>query len=91
MIKRIKVKVEGRVQGVGFRYFAQRKAELLHLQGFIRNLPDGGVETIAEGEEAALKEYLERLRSGPQLAQVAQIEVEWLEADASFRGFQVRH
>jgi len=91
MIKRIKVTVEGRVQGVGFRYFAQRKAELLHLQGYIRNLTDGSVETVAEGEEDALNEYLERVKSGPHLAQVAHVEIEWLEADGVFRGFQVRH
>lgn len=57
--------VSGRVQGVGFRFFAQRAARETGVRGWVRNLPDGNVETVAEGELQAVERYLERLRQGP--------------------------
>jgi len=62
--------VSGRVQGVGFRYFAERAAREVRVYGWVRNLPDGGVETVVEGEEEAVAVYLERLRRGPMGAKV---------------------
>lgn len=66
--------VRGRVQGVGYRYFVLRQADALGVTGYARNLPDGGVEVIAEGEEAALAALEERLREGPSFAAVAGLE-----------------
>jgi acylphosphatase len=57
--------VSGRVQGVGFRWFAERTARELGLQGWVRNLPDGSVETLVEGPDDALARYFDRLRRGP--------------------------
>ncbi len=57
--------VSGRVQGVGFRFFAQRLARETGVRGWVRNLPDGTVETVAEGEEEQVNRYLDRLRIGP--------------------------
>ncbi len=57
--------VSGRVQGVGFRFFARRAAREAGVKGWVRNLPDGNVETLAEGEEEAVGRYLELLREGP--------------------------
>lgn len=68
--------VVGRVQGVGFRYFAERAAREAGVAGWVRNRPDGAVETFAEGEEEAVRLYLTRLRSGPRLAQVASLQEE---------------
>jgi acylphosphatase len=62
--------VSGRVQGVGFRYFAHRAAREAGISGWIRNLPDGRVETLAEGEEDAVRRYLDRLRVGPVASRV---------------------
>ena len=63
--------VEGRVQGVGYRYFAMREAEVLGVAGFARNLADGRVEVLGEGSEEALTAFEGRLREGPGFAQVS--------------------
>lgn len=68
--------VSGRVQGVGFRFFAERAARAAGVRGWVRNLPDGRVETLAEGEEDAVEQYLERIRKGPLGGRVDRIEVE---------------
>ncbi len=66
--------VRGRVQGVGYRYFALQTARELRLGGFARNLPDGSVEILAEGDETALLAFEARLREGPSFARVSQVE-----------------
>ena len=58
--------VSGSVQGVGFRFFAERAARDAGVTGWVRNRSDGTVETLVEGEEGAVARYLERLRSGPR-------------------------
>lgn len=55
----------GRVQGVGFRFFARRAALEEGISGWVRNCPDGTVETVAEGDSDAVERYLERLKQGP--------------------------
>jgi acylphosphatase len=66
--------VSGSVQGVGFRYFVQRKARSLGLTGWTRNLDDGRVEVYAVGHEKALRELGAALHVGPQLARVRGVE-----------------
>lgn len=68
--------VSGRVQGVGFRFFARRAAESAGVTGWVRNLPDGRVETVVEGEESAVAQYLQKIRRGPIGGLVDQVEVE---------------
>ena len=63
--------VLGRVQGVGFRFFAERAAREAGVSGWVRNRPDGAVETLAEGEEESVRAYLEKLRLGPRMAKVS--------------------
>ena len=79
--------VAGRVQGVWFRAATRERALALHLQGFARNLADGGVEVVAVGAEAALAELEQWLWQGPPLAKVAKVEREALDTSASFDGF----
>lgn len=62
--------IRGRVQGVGFRWFVMREAERLKLGGFARNLPDGSVEVISQGPDAALELLESQLRRGPSHARV---------------------
>lgn len=71
--------VRGRVQGVGYRFFALRAARELGLNGWVRNLPDGTVETLAEGDEAAMAQFLARLGHGPLTSRVDGVEVETAE------------
>ncbi len=73
MVARLFV-VSGRVQGVGFRYFAMREAEALGLSGWVRNLPDGRVEVLASGDAAAVDVMGGRLWQGPPHAKVAGVE-----------------
>ncbi len=67
--------VQGRVQGVGFRYFAERAARETGVKGYVRNLPDGSVESVAEGDEASVARYLDKLRQGPRLSRVDAVDV----------------
>lgn len=77
--------VSGRVQGVGFRAFAQRVARETGVRGWVRNLPDGSVETAVEGEPSAVKAYLEKVRRGPLMGKVTAMDEEELPA----QGFQL--
>ncbi|HXM78803.1 MAG TPA: acylphosphatase [Thermoanaerobaculia bacterium] len=80
--------VSGRVQGVGFRAFAQRAAREAGVRGWVRNLPDGSVETAVEGEEAAVGKYLERLRRGPLAGKVTAMTEEELPPQG-FQTFEI--
>jgi acylphosphatase len=80
--------VAGRVQGVGFRFFAARAAQDLGVNGWVRNRPDGTVETFAEGAQEAVELYLERLRLGPRVARVDSVTVEET-APQGFDSFEV--
>jgi acylphosphatase len=81
--------VRGRVQGVGFRFFALQQAQRWGVAGWTRNLPDGRVEIIAEGDSRALDEFVSGVRRGPEGAQVQEVRVE-REAPTQMHGFQIR-
>ena len=83
-------RIAGQVQGVGYRYFAQRAARDLELAGWVRNLADGSVECYAVGPAAALEDFEARLRIGPFHADVRSVEVEDAGVDARIEGFQIR-
>ena len=82
--------ISGKVQGVGYRYFATRVARELSLAGYVRNLPDGRVEALASGQLARLKRFAAELRIGPPRAEVSGVEVEDVTADGKIEGFQIR-
>ncbi len=88
--KRLCARIQGRVQGVGFRYFAQEAAEALGLTGFVRNTYDGGVEVVVEGNEGLLARFLGLLRRGPRSAVVTQIDEKWAAATGEFDRFYVK-
>ena len=67
--------IRGRVQGVGFRYYAAHQARVLALGGFIRNLPDGRVESEVEGSKEAVEAFIDRVRRGPAGSVVADVDV----------------
>ncbi len=82
--------IDGRVQGVGFRYFVIRQAEALGLTGWVANRMDGRVEVTAEGEYDQLQELLTKLNQGPGGAFVSDISVEWQAASGEFDHFGLR-
>jgi len=88
---RLKAKVYGLVQGVGFRYFVKREAQRLGLTGWVKNNPDGSVEVLAEGEEASLRELLSLLQRGPTFAVVDRVEYSWEKWKGEFAGFDIRY
>ncbi|HIV57971.1 MAG TPA: acylphosphatase [Candidatus Stackebrandtia faecavium] len=67
--------VSGKVQGVGFRYFAQRAAQHAGVSGWVRNLDDGRVEAVACGPARRIDEFEQALRQGPRAADVADVSV----------------
>jgi len=88
-VKRIHAYVKGIVQGVGFRYFVYRHAKTLGLTGYVRNLPDGRVEVVAEGSEESLRELVSLLWEGPVGSYVENVELEWSEAKNEFKDFKI--
>lgn len=86
---RCHVWVSGSVQGVGFRFFAERIARRRGVSGLVRNLPDGRVEVIAEGPRLALEQVIADLRTGPLGAVVRDVVVEWEQA-VGMHGFVIR-
>lgn len=86
-MKRVQAHVSGRVQGVGYRYYAAHVASGLGIVGTVRNTHDGGVETVAEGEEAKLHEFLVALRHGPHTAEVTEVATAWTEPTGEFDTF----
>jgi len=87
---RLHARVEGAVQGVGFRAFVEHRAASLGLKGWVRNRWDGSVEAVAEGSQYTLESFLESLNRGPRSAHVAHVKVEWEQATGEFSSFTVR-
>jgi acylphosphatase len=82
--------IAGRVQGVGFRMFAQDAAMREGVHGFVRNLPDGGVEAQVEGDQAAVDRVELKLRRGPAGARIEAFDVEPAAATGRATGFFIR-
>ena len=80
--------VEGRVQGVGFRYFTQRNARQMGVRGWVRNLVGGDVEIRVEGGREAVRGFLDRIRQGPAYGRVENLRVEETPAEG-FDGFSI--
>lgn len=80
-IKRVRVIISGRVQGVGFRYFTQREGERLGLVGWVKNLSNGDVEAEAEGNEAQVDAFVKAIRRGPLGSRVLSFQIDEIPAN----------
>jgi len=87
---RAHVYVSGQVQGVFFRSQTQDEAERHGVTGWVRNLPDGRVEAVFEGEKEAVDRLIEFCRHGPLGARVKNIDVVWENYTGEFKGFRIR-
>ncbi len=85
----VRLRIEGRVQGVGYRMFVERTAAALDLDGWVRNRRDGGVEAVVSGAPAAIDEIIARCKAGPPAARVDRVEV-LPEDEVVAAGFSVR-
>ena len=89
MKTRAHVLVSGRVQGVFFRAATKREADSLGVKGYARNLPDGKVEAVFEGEEDVVKMLVDFSKQGPPRAKVSNVDVKWEAYTGQFRSFRV--
>lgn len=90
MRKRVSVYYSGRVQGVGFRYSVREVACGYEVAGFVRNLPDGRVELVAEGEEEEAKAFVEGIRDAGLAGHIRNEETHWQPATGEFNRFEIR-
>ena len=81
--------VSGRVQGVFFRDHTQRWAASLGLSGWVRNLDDGRVEAVVEGERSKIEDLIAKLKHGPPMSDVTNIETNWEDSKEEFVGFRI--
>jgi acylphosphatase len=88
-VKSLIIKIYGDVQGVGFRDAAYWTARKMHVAGFVMNDPDGAVYIEAEGEEAALNEFLIWCGKGPVTARVNRVDAKWSDTPGKFTGFRI--
>lgn len=88
---RAHVYVSGRVQGVFFRYETRSRAQALGVRGWVRNLPDGRVEAVFEGDEASVKKMIDFCKRGPPGALVTELKVEWETYTGEFKNFTIRY
>ncbi len=88
-MKEIYCIISGVVQIVMYRSFARDKAHKLGLKGTVRNLPDGTVEVIAQGEEEKLKKFIDELHKGTIFSRVDEVKVTWREPSAKFSDFDI--
>lgn len=87
--RRVRVVVRGLVQGVGFRHNTRQKARTLGLIGYVCNVPDGSVETEAEGTPEAIEEFVRWLGSGPSHSKIESVDVNELEPTAKEDSFEI--
>ena len=91
MKARAHVWISGLVQGVFFRWETQALAQELGVKGWVRNLPDGRVEAVFEGEEELVKRMIDFCRRGPPRARVENVEVRWEPYRGEFSEFRIRY
>ena len=87
---RAKVRIEGLVQGVFYRYSTQKKAQELDVRGWVRNLWDGSVECLLEGDHEKVETLIAWCHQGPAGARVEKVTIEWEEYKGDFDGFSIK-
>jgi acylphosphatase len=90
MIVNAKITISGIVQGVGYRWFADRTARKFELKGFVENIPDGSVFLEVEGEKEVIVELIKDLKVGPRSASVNDVHVEWNAPHNLFINFKIK-
>ena len=90
MLRAKRYLIRGRVQGVGYRYFAQGVAERLGVTGFVCNIPSGDVEVHAEGDDVTLNLFKQELERGPRMARVTEVIESDVPASGRYSSFLIR-
>ncbi len=90
-LARAHLRIYGRVQGVFFRAYMREEAKKLGVTGWVRNLPDGSVEAVVEGEEDKVRELIKWAHKGSPLARVDKVDVEWGDYKGEYSDFSIRY
>jgi len=91
MRKNLELIVEGRVQGVGFRYFAYNNAIKHDITGYVKNSYDGNVEIVCSGEEKNLYVFMDEIKKGPSFSFISNIKVKEISQKEDFDNFEIRY
>jgi acylphosphatase len=92
MIKKVKINVNGRVQGVGFRFFTYQQAQKLNLVGYVQNLDNGDVEIIAQGDNLQISKLIKWIENGgPASASISLVNIVELKLQNDLTSFNVRY
>ena len=85
----LNMKITGKVQGVGFRFFVQQQAQKLGINGWVSNKSNGDVETLAQGEKADLEQFIAKVKEGTTFSRVDNVNLEWMNKDEQYFGFEI--
>ena len=90
-MERVRMKIKGKVQGVFFRASTREAAERYGIKGWVKNMSDGTVETVAEGEKDAIEKFIDWCRKGPADARVTDIDIVRQSPTGQFKDFSIKH
>ena len=85
----VNMKITGKVQGVGFRYFVLRQAQKLGINGWVSNKSNGDVEAFAQGEKADLEQFIAKVKEGTTFSRVDNVNLEWMNKGVQYFGFEI--
>lgn len=91
MTVQYEIRITGRVQGVGFRFFAREKAAVCNITGWVKNMPDGNLFILAQGTETDINTFLDYLKIGPSMSRVNKIIKNKIPGIDKFSSFQVKY
>ena len=85
----VNMKITGKVQGVGFRYYVLRQAQELGIRGWVSNKPNGDVEALAQGEKTDLERFIFKIKEGPSFSRVEDASLNWVNEAEQYFGFEI--
>jgi len=85
----VNIKITGKVQGVGFRYFVLRQAQELGITGWVSNKSNGDVEALAQGEKADLEQFIAKVKEGPSFSSVDDVILNWEDGQENYTSFEI--
>ena len=85
----VNMKITGKVQGVGFRYFVLRQAQELGIRGWVNNKPNGDVEALAQGEKEGLDHFIAKVKQGPAFSRVEDVSLNWVNETEQYFSFEI--
>ena len=85
----LNMKITGKVQGVGFRFFVQQQAQKLGINGWVSNKSNGDVEALAQGEKADLEQFIAKVKEGTTFSRVDNVNLEWMNKGEQYFGFEI--